>query len=173
MLIILQDGWGYMLVIPLLRLFVHVILLLHLLTLLFQRGLISPGQAACPELCDAVCLLPSAGHKICQHDRHSLFCPAKIIGNPVGGDALCLVPGGIIRQDAPFKYKAARRTKIGPFLIGDPKLCHWHNCTKVDCVPVVVAILLGLHGGLWYGHTGRPYELVPGIECGSTHHHIV
>ena len=151
------EGWGYMLIIPLLCLLVHVILLLHLLTLIFRRGFISPGQeVAGPELCNAVCLLAGVGHKIHQCNCHPLFHLAKIVGNPAGGNPLRLIPGGIVCQDAPFEYEAACHAKIGPFLISDPKLHCWHNCAEVNGVSAAVAILLDLRGDPWYGRTGQP-----------------
>ena len=182
MLITLQEVWGYMLIcflrllvciILLLHFLMHVILLLHFLALLFGGGVISPGQATCPKLCDTVRFLASVGHKIRQHDRHSFFCPAEIVGHPMGWDPLHLVSGGVVCQDAPFEYEAMRCTKVDPFFIGDPKLRRWHNCAKVDGVPTAVAILLSLCGGTWYGCNGRPYKLVPGVDHGSTHCHVI
>ena len=56
-LIILQEGWEYTLIILLLHL-LTLIILLHPLMLIFQRGFISPGQEVTgPELCNVVCLL--------------------------------------------------------------------------------------------------------------------
>ena len=73
------------------------IFLLCLLTLFLRGGIVGPGQeAAGAKLCDAVCLLCGAWHKTHQCDCHSLLRPAKIIGDPAGGDPLRLVPGGIV-----------------------------------------------------------------------------
>ena len=44
----------------------------------------------------------------CYH--HSLLHPAKIVGYPVGGDQLHLVPGGFVCQDAPFKNEGPHCT---------------------------------------------------------------
>ena len=56
------------------------------------------------------CSLSLGGHGAQKCDCHSLLHPAKTIGDPVGGDPLCLIPGGIICQDAPFEYEDVHDT---------------------------------------------------------------
>ena len=75
------------------------------------ESIVSPAQeTAGPKLHNAVCLLGNVWHKIWQCDSCPLLCPAEVIGDPMGGDPLRLVPGGIIHQDACFKDEAPHHT---------------------------------------------------------------
>ena len=67
---------------------------------------LSVQEAVAPEPSDMVYFLGGMRHKIRQCTHHSLLSPAIIVGNPAGGDPLCLIPGGIICQDDCFEYEA-------------------------------------------------------------------